>query len=1823
MGNINEQDKNFKKVRFYQDKILLETELNELQDIQNRRFEDHVYDSLGNVVVYGFDVEPLLGVGGWQVKTNFGRAYIDGKVVTNKGEEDLLSIVNPAQYVGDLTLYVILIPKNIVYLPEEEGDKGWEYGVGEPTTYRTEESYMVAIAQEGAAIIIGGQTYAIELPTDPSSYIELARILRPQAAGSIDDCIIRDTRTNLIMKLGEIVNKKFYMKAEQEYASLNDMKSSNELLITPNSNSRDDRDRICTELNVCRAEITDNETTSLYDTNGNKIDVVSIVTKDINGETLDEATVTLSGDVAEKVYVPIVGASNLLLNENPDFESGSSDPDKWIPNGAPIFDVSGYKSNSDKFAVGVSDSNSYTSENFISVIGSNDYIITAFLKADTNASLNYQFLVEWYNNSEVLISTEVKEIIVTTDYKRYIALVTSPSTATKAKITLNGDSNTANWFWVDDIEFLNDISTGTLLTSNADFETINGSDPEDWTPTGSPVYSTDGSNSHNGVCAIKVSYENSYKSDQFIDVLESNEYVIGAYIKADGISKQCRLLVEWYDEYHVLLESSYENIVVTSTYDHYYIRVVSPASIVKYMKVILDGDGNDSGNWFWYDSIEIYDYDEVATNLILGENPNFSVGKYIVENWVVKSGIPIYSTSGFDSYRGKDILEVSFNNSFESENYINIIEEISYRINAFIKSDSIASTCQFRIDWYNNSYAFLSSSTEDVVVSDENFTECSAIVVAPAGALYAKVVLDGDGSNSGNWFWVDKISILEVTEHEQFPIVLHYGYEYTLANLPANFAMADIVSGVSIDMAIQEILGNRYFDGSLPIASDGTNSVDRRLVDLWDELHTHRHKGLISPRLEARDIDLINPPGTTTQSTVEDHVTSVGDGQPDDNNPHGLSAKDIDVKPDEVPYPNEYSDDTLEAKTSIHGRVDVSMADHILEIGTGIPDSKNPHGSDSSDIEHNAETNPNGSFKTIEQALFDRVKDLHGDGVVRGLRIFPEDSNYVKITDGYAYVNGKRIRVGNSIIISEVLVSTDTNKIFRINGVLVNDLVYVTYFDSDGYYKWIAQAYQEDGMLKVDINDGNLDYNYTGANILSYNSLKWDNNEKFDMQLNSTYQQISVPALSGINDRIDIIVINNSGSISLVKGLENGSRKKPIVPNNSIKIAEIYVNYNSGTDPITYDDVNDCRDRIDWKHGSGSGSGSTAISVDGVTDVNTWKKLQSLETTVDFYKQLFMFSADIGSSLSRLAVETFIDNSNIDEANSSNVRLDDSNIYLGTDDEPVQSMDLVADWRNFGSSGGIGTWVSKTYIGDYNTIGLPNLLDAYNPDFEVGTIDPQFWVNEGSAQYTIDSYKGSKAVKVSYTNGYTTQNYIININQNYAETSYKISAYIKAEQANSSCRFKATWYNALNVNIGESSAFVEINNSGKYDKYESVLVAPIGAEKLKITLDGDGNDSGNWFWYDSLELIELTNLDSVLLFVRDTLNDGNNQIRYYLSNDGSIPTVEAKPNELFIFSEKTGTTGNELRVKIEIEPDNNKGETQPRVHSFALVWGIGEGHNHNGENSTDILGSDVEIDNLIVVGRLSIKGSESSESDVGRTIKINIEDNSRSATDVAELLNYLKPPSPPKIGNYNNDNQELPIDSVINGPTDMRLNLSNFNFVENAFIPANAILLSGSSIVVGTEHNGVTSLDTPIDITCYVYPAFKGYLEVTVNGIILGSLDLTALWADEVYTDKTILNKLPRTLTEQLDYPISGGDYGEGIELTERMTYVPPQTDRPFPYYQTAKCRFVFNPYSWQNSLGEYGKEELGKIKITHYTNSSKTSIISSEETQSIFNDVA
>ena len=84
-----------------------------------------------------------------------------------------------------------------------------------------------------------------------------------------------------------------------------------------------------------------------------------------------------------------------------------------------------------------------------------------------------------------------------------------------------------------------------------------------------------------------------------------------------------------------------------------------------------------------------------------------------------------------------------------------------------------------------------------------------------------------------------------------------------------------------------------------------------------------------------------------------------------------------------------------------------------------------------------------------------------------------------------------------------------------------------------------------------------------------------------------------------------------------------------------------------------------------------------------------WKELQVLDTTVEYYRQLFVSSADVGLSLSQMAVETFIDKTHMDEVNSVNVQLDDASIYLGANEVPIQSNDLVADWRNFPSAGGI------------------------------------------------------------------------------------------------------------------------------------------------------------------------------------------------------------------------------------------------------------------------------------------------------------------------------------------------------------------------------------------------------------------------------------------------------------------------------------------------------------------------------------------------------
>lgn len=1801
MSNINEKDKNFKKVRFYQDKILLETELNELQDIQNRRFEDFVYDALGNCIITGLNVSANEG---WNVSVNTGKAYIKGKVVTNKGIVDQLSIIDPNSYNGDLTLYVIVRPIEKIYMPDKEGDKGWEYGVGEPTTYRTEESYEVVIAQEGTSIVIGDVNYAEILPTDKDSYIEIARILRPQSAQNISDCIIRDTRPHLLNKLVQIVNKKVYQKAEQKYETINDLVSSKTLLITTGNNTKDERDRIGVDLNVTPANISAEDGSKIYDLNGEPIKVVSIETRDENGETLPEALVTLSGDVSEKVYVPIVGAANLLSALNFDFENGSSDPEKWERVGNPVYDTTGEESYSGTDAVKVSYNNSYTTDFFTSIEGNKKYIVTARLRPVDPLSLNYQFKVQWYDVSNVLIETDIKEIILEPNgYKKYVAVFTAPAEAVNIKISLNGDGvNSDKWFWVDNVELLADFSTPNLLIDNPDFES--GSlNPDSWTGEGFPVYSVDEMNGYNGNAAVKVSFGNSLLSDQWIPIIGGSSYILSSWVKSvENGNFSYRLKLKWYNNSFYLISSSYVDVVVNEVYDQYYGRLTAPVGAA-YAKVSLDGDDSNSTNWFWVDSVSVCQYDVSIQNLLSLNNYDFEKGYFVVENWQIV-GSPLYITDGSKSYNGNDAVRVSSGNSYITESFIPVSVGLPYRISLFVKADNSEHLIyQFRINWYDNLQNFISSSTNDITVSAENYARYSVIMTAPQNAVYAKVVLNGDGINSDRFFWIDRTEIVPVTQHYQFPIVLHYGYEYTLANLPANFAMADISTGVSIDMAIQEVLGNRYFDGSLPIGVDGKNSVDSRLVELFDQLHTHQHKGVIAPRLEARDSDILNPPGITSQKTVEDHIITIGNGLPDDNNPHGLSAKNVDLNKDEIPYPNAFSDDILKAKTEIHGQQQVSIADHILEVGTGIPDSRNPHGLDSSDIEHNSETRPDGSFKTIEEALFDRIRDLSGEGVVRGLRVFAENGRYVKVTSGYAYVNGKRIRIGNSIVIVSLLSESKTQKTFRVKGPIVGDKVYISYFGDHTYYRWVTTAYEEDSILKVTINDGNMVANYDGVQIISYKNLKWDNNEKFEAQIVSQYQRLEIEPLGLTNDRIDTIILSDNGILSVAKGTEDGTRKKAVVPNNSIKLAEVYVNYNTETevaDLITYDDIGDFRFRIDWKHsGAGLGSGSIDFPSNGTTELDSlsiWKRLQILDSTVEYYKQLFVSSADLGVSLSQMAVETFANEGNQDIDNSSNVVLDDATSYLGADEIPIQSCDLIADWRKFPTTGGIGTWVSKTYI-DTHTTGIDNLLANQNADFESGLVDPDSWVRIGDPIYSIDgsnSYSGMRSVKVSAGNGYELGNTIPVL----SGLSYKISAYIKAESVNVLFNFKAKFYNAADVYLGTSETSVVTSNS-KYDRYEGVLVAPIGATQMKIVLEGDGINSANWFWVDSVDIIQLSNIDSVLLFARYTYNGGGNKIRWYASNNGTIPTEEVRPNAIHHFS----TQGSQLRVKIEIETDNNSGETQPRVHSFSLVWGIGQGHNHNGENSANTLGDDPVADNLTVIGNLQLK------------------DNEFVVPDVCALLNYLTPPPPPVLGTEDLDNGA---DFNLNGPNDMRQHWDDFNFLSgNAFIPADAILLSGSSILPGRHHIGVCSLSgTEYYVYGYIYPADQGYLEVTINGQVIATLNLRDLWVDDFYTNRSQpkVNVLPRSLTRQTDYPMNG--VHGNIELTERMTYVPTQTSLPFPYYQTAKYRFLFNPYLYMNSAGINGEEELGVLEMKHYTNPSKTTLIGSVASPSIYNDV-
>jgi hypothetical protein len=183
-GNISDQiytfeyriqvlhDKKFKKVIGFQDKFLLETEINEMQDNLNRRIEELTGDVVGGAcAAYGFDL--TLSDYTFEFFVGKGRAYVAGKFISIvRGDQDF--IPKPQQGENDKTYHIVLRPHEPIYRPLMPGQPGWETGVPEITSYRLEESYVLEIVED--------------LPDVP--HLELYEIFRPMTATRAADCTI-------------------------------------------------------------------------------------------------------------------------------------------------------------------------------------------------------------------------------------------------------------------------------------------------------------------------------------------------------------------------------------------------------------------------------------------------------------------------------------------------------------------------------------------------------------------------------------------------------------------------------------------------------------------------------------------------------------------------------------------------------------------------------------------------------------------------------------------------------------------------------------------------------------------------------------------------------------------------------------------------------------------------------------------------------------------------------------------------------------------------------------------------------------------------------------------------------------------------------------------------------------------------------------------------------------------------------------------------------------------------------------------------------------------------------------------------------------------------------------------------------------------------------------------------------------------------------------------------------------------------------------------------------------------------------------------------
>lgn len=167
-------DKRFKKVIGFQDKMLLETEVNELQDNLNRRIEELTRDVVGRAcAAYGFEL--TLSEHTFEYFMGRGRAYIGGKFVTIvRGDQDFI----PKPKAGELdkNYHIVIRPEEPIFRPMRPGQPGWETGVPEITSYRLEESYVMELVEE--------------LPSDDVPHMVLYDVFRPMTALRAADCTI-------------------------------------------------------------------------------------------------------------------------------------------------------------------------------------------------------------------------------------------------------------------------------------------------------------------------------------------------------------------------------------------------------------------------------------------------------------------------------------------------------------------------------------------------------------------------------------------------------------------------------------------------------------------------------------------------------------------------------------------------------------------------------------------------------------------------------------------------------------------------------------------------------------------------------------------------------------------------------------------------------------------------------------------------------------------------------------------------------------------------------------------------------------------------------------------------------------------------------------------------------------------------------------------------------------------------------------------------------------------------------------------------------------------------------------------------------------------------------------------------------------------------------------------------------------------------------------------------------------------------------------------------------------------------------------------------